>query len=100
MGNCQTKMSSILNYLILSTIGLSFFLILNIDSSFLHSNVSEWHTMPSYIKGEMAVRSVMSTNDIAERAVKVASDYNAVLTKDPEQYKIICANAYQTRKQK
>lgn len=41
--------------------------------------------MKEYIVAQKRVQALQVVNDIAERAVKLASDFNGKLTKDPDQ---------------
>lgn len=62
-----------------------FFEILNIDKDFLTKDPEEWPQMKEYIVAQKRVQALQVVNDIAERAVKLASDFNGKLTKDPDQ---------------
>lgn len=77
---------------------LEFFKILEVDCQFLTSDPVAWDSFKSYSDAKRIACSFKSTNDIAERAVRVASDYNRVLTKSISEYEKICVNAYETRK--
>ena len=46
---------------------------------------AEWDTNPDYIEFRNFVRTVKVTNDCAERAVKLATDYSKSLTKDSQE---------------
>ncbi|KAK3929546.1 Clustered mitochondria protein-like protein [Frankliniella fusca] len=63
----------------------NFFTILGVDPSFLNLPPSEWKTDPTYQRGLQTVRALEVVNDVAERAVRLTSDYNeAQLTKSEE----------------
>lgn len=68
---------------------MQFFDILNIGSNFLKLHPSEWETDPEYQEGRRRVASLHVTNDVAERAVKLATDFNQNLTKDPVQQEFL-----------
>ena len=53
----------------------NFFEILNIDTTFLYSPVSEWNKQESFLHGQEVVSRLHVTNDPAERAVKLCTDY-------------------------
>ena len=46
---------------------------------------SGWDSNPDYIEFRNFVRAVKVTNDCAERAVKLATDYSKSLTKDSQE---------------
>lgn len=75
-----------------------FFNILEIDSEFLKYPAHKWDNIDGYKMGKKKVMSIHSVNDVAERAIKVAQDYNRTLTNKNSMYEKICINAYETRK--
>lgn len=77
---------------------LNFFKILNLSHAFLHIDACNWETDKSFNIAKRACYSIISTNDLAERGVKVAEEYNGVLTKKKQQYQKICMLCYHMRK--
>ena len=59
-----------------------FFSILGLGYSWLEMNPEKWEEEEEYIKAREFVRTVKVTNDVAERGVKLASDFATMLTKD------------------
>lgn len=76
----------------------NFFKILDLDCSFLNHDSSKWEGLITYKNARQVAKSIIATNDTAERGVKIAEEYNRVITKNPIQYNNICINAYETRK--
>ena len=58
------------------------FTLLGLSSNWLAQPPSQWDRDPDYREMEKFARSVKLTNDIAERGVKLISDYSDKLTKD------------------
>lgn len=58
---------------------------LGVEPSFLSKPPSEWAGEESFDKLSRLINNLRSTNDTAERAVKLATDFNNKLTKDPVQ---------------
>ena len=56
--------------------------VLNTDLAWLSMDPEEWEGDESYRNTKEFVRTVKVTNDVAERGVKMASDYATLLTKD------------------
>lgn len=81
-----------------NTNSLNFFKILNINHVFLSFNASSWHENEYFLKARECVTNIFSTNDLAERGVKIADEYNKILTKSPKEFNRICINAYEQRK--
>ena len=52
-----------------------FFHLLQIDDTFLSSPVSLWKDLDSFVNGKSNVSAINVTNDAAERAVKLCSDF-------------------------
>lgn len=77
---------------------LEFFEILDLDFSFLSNDCQTWESNDSYIIARNTALKILSINDIAERGVKIAEEYNREITKDADEYEKICINAYETRK--
>ena len=61
---------------------VKFFSILNLDFSWLEMNPDKWEEDSNYIKACEFVRTVKVTNDVAERGVKMATDFATMLTKN------------------
>ena len=59
-----------------------FFTILNISADWLVLPPAQWKENQDYIEAEQFVKTVKVTNDVAERGVKIASDYASILTRD------------------
>ena len=59
--------------------------ILKLSPDWLALPPTEWDTSPDYIEFRNFVRTVKVTNDCAERAVKLATDYSKSLTKDSQE---------------
>ena len=56
--------------------------ILNISADWLVLPPAQWKEDQDYIEVEQFVKTVKVTNDVAERGVKIASDYDSILTRD------------------
>ena len=59
-----------------------FFDILNLPGDWLALPPAEWKENPDYLAAAEFVKTVKVTNDVAEREVKIASDYANILTRD------------------
>ena len=59
-----------------------FFDILNLPGDWLALPPAEWKENPDYLAAAEFVKTVKVTNDVAERGVKIASDYANILTRD------------------
>ena len=64
---------------------LNFFNILGLNTQFLDDDPELWNTNPTYIHAEIIVNNLMVTNDIAERGVKLMSEFNSLLARDEQQ---------------
>lgn len=62
-----------------------FFEIMQIDTNFLETPVEDWNTDENYINGKKRCAALVVVNDVAERAVKLISDFNDKSTKDSKQ---------------
>ena len=62
-----------------------FFSIIKVDHNWLGQPVDSWEDNKDYTTAKTFVRTVKTTNDLAERAVKMATDYSQILTKDEHQ---------------
>ena len=61
-----------------------FFSILKLESDWLAKSPDKWVEEETYRKAMTYVRTAKVTNDVAERGVKLAADYAAILTKDDQ----------------
>ena len=61
-----------------------FFSILKLESDWLAKSPDKWVEEETYRKAMTYVRTAKVTNDVAERGVKMAADYAAILTKDDQ----------------
>lgn len=77
---------------------MNFFTSLNINARFLQQDPASWPEDAEYCKGKKKVSALRVINDCAERAVKLASDYNLLLTKDEEQKQLIFQIVEKSRK--
>lgn len=64
---------------------LNFFKRYNIDTSFLSKDPSTWEKERNYIHGLKIVKNLKVVNDVAEREVKLMTEFNNLLTKDDKQ---------------
>ena len=60
------------------------FFLLNVNSDWLNLPVGEWDTNDDFITVSNFVRTAKTVNDVAERAVKLMTDYASILTQDEE----------------
>lgn len=58
---------------------------LNISKGWLAKSVEDWSSDPDFQIAEIFVRSVKVVNDVAERGVKLISDFATIITTDPVQ---------------
>ena len=63
---------------------LEFFSIIKVDYNWLEQPVDSWKDNEDYKTAREFVHTVKTTNDLAERAIKTATDYSQILTKDEE----------------
>ena len=68
---------------------LNLFTALKIDRSFLSTDPDEWAEATEYLNVRRTVSAVRCVNDCAERAVKLATDFNQVLTNDESQRQLV-----------
>lgn len=66
-----------------------FFERFRINTSFLTKDPSKWKKERSYIHGLEVVRNLKVVNDVAERGVKLMTEFNNLLTKDPNQIRYL-----------
>jgi len=68
---------------------LNLFAALKIDRGFLTKSPSVWHECPDYITAKQKIMGLKVINDCAERAVKLATDFNNAFTHDETQRQLI-----------
>ena len=77
-----------------------FFTILRVEADWLTWPLDKWEESEDYRKAWQFVTTVKVVNDVAERGIKLASDYVQSLTKDSEvRQKIFQAVEWHRRKQ-
>jgi len=74
------------------------FTILGTDKDWLAQDPASWQESESYREMEDYVRNVKVTNDMAERGIKMATDYSKILTKNPEMRKKLLQGVEMSRK--
>ena len=62
---------------------------LRIDTIFLEKSPRTWPDCPEYIAAKQRIMNLKVINDCAERAVKLASDFNNTLTYNEEQRQLV-----------
>lgn len=65
------------------------FTALKLDTSFLSVDPTEWKDRPDFSSALQTVKALRVVNDCAERAVKLATDFNQALTRDEEQRQLL-----------
>src|SRR2546425_162691 len=68
---------------------VNLFTALEIDPTFLIDDPATWSSCPAYIDAKKKVASMKVINDCAERAVKLATDFNNALTNDEAQRQLV-----------
>ena len=68
---------------------LNLFQALGLSQQFLTSPVATWSDQPDYVAASKIVHALKVVNDCAERAVKLATDFNEVLTKNDDQRQLL-----------
>ena len=63
---------------------LEFFSIIKVDSKWLEQAVDSWDNSGDFQTTKTFVSTVKTTNDLAERAIKTATDYAQILTKNED----------------
>ena len=76
---------------------VNFFHITGISTSFLNSNASTWSENSDYLIGLNIVKSFVVCNDVAERGVSLAQEFNNILTQDEEQKQLIFKEVFDHR---
>ena len=61
-----------------------FFSVIKVDDNWLEQPVDSWEDNADYTTAKRFVHTVKTTNDLAERAIKMATDYSQILTKDED----------------
>lgn len=82
----------------ISNESLDFFERFKIKKEFLELNPSCWDDDEDYIKSKNILSSLRVVNDVSERAVKLATDYNNKLTTDEEQRQYLYRNVAHFKK--
>ena len=83
---------------LMSPLSFKFFRILNNDPVWLTKGPEKWEEDASYRSAKDFVTSVKVTNDVAERGVKMASDYATMLTKDDTMRKVLMQGVEKSRR--
>ncbi|KAK3915674.1 tRNA uridine 5-carboxymethylaminomethyl modification enzyme 2, partial [Frankliniella fusca] len=73
-----------------------FFTLLNLDTSFLTAHPSEWHSHDSFSAALEIVEALVVVNDVAERAVKLTTDFNGILTRSEKCFQNILLVMHKT----
>ena len=68
---------------------MNLFTALKIDPTFLTDDPATWPSRPAYVDAKQKVVSMKVINDCAERAVKLATDFNNALTNDETQRQLL-----------
>ena len=58
------------------------FSLLDVSQDWLEQPPQEWEESDDYRHAKQVVQTIKTTNDVAERGVKLISDYATILTKD------------------
>uniref|UniRef100_A0A8D8VWA4 Uncharacterized protein n=1 Tax=Cacopsylla melanoneura TaxID=428564 RepID=A0A8D8VWA4_9HEMI len=77
---------------------MCFFQLFEINIEFLNEDPGMWHNNINYIKGLKIAKSLKVVNDVAERGVKLITDFNTLLTKDEEQKQFLLQVVSKCRK--
>ena len=59
-----------------------FFTIIGVDDNWLQTPMEEWDKSDAFKSARRIARTAKTANNVAERAVKLATEYSKVLTKD------------------
>lgn len=78
---------------------MNLFMALKLDQSFVSSDPNVWEARADFQIAKETVAALRVVNDCAERAVKLATDYNMALTQDEEQRQLIFQVVEYHRKQ-
>jgi len=76
-----------------------FFNILGMDSHFLDADPETWHQYDGYLSAEETAKSIIVTNDSADRRVALIEEYNTLHTCDEEQkqYLLLAVSEHRRR---
>ena len=74
------------------------FSLLQVAWSWLSQPVAEWDDSLDYARAESFVRTAKTVNDVAERAVKLMTEYAMLLTKDEDKRQWILQGVAENRK--
>jgi hypothetical protein len=74
------------------------FSLLKVSYSWLSEPQAKWSESPGYNKIGQFVNTAKTVNDVAERAVKLMTDYAKILTKDDEMRQMILQGVAENRK--
>ena len=83
---------------LMSPLSYKFFKILNIDPGWLQKDPKDWEADEHYQSAKDFVTTVKVTNDVAERGVKMATDYATLLTKDDRMRDMILQGVEKSRR--
>ena len=81
---CMELVDKEIEYFI-SKDSMKFFSAFQIETSFLEEDASHWMGNAAYEKGKKIVSQLKVVNDVAERGVKLMSDFNDLKTRDEDQ---------------
>ena len=68
---------------------LNLFHLMMLTTGFLDSNPTLWVDLEEFVGAKEKIKAIRVVNDCADRAVKLVTDYNMVMTKDEEQHQLI-----------
>ena len=68
---------------------LNLFSAFSLSQQFLEEDVTTWSSSEDYLAACKIIHAVKVVNDCAERAVKLATDFNEILTKSDEQRQLL-----------
>ena len=84
---------------LISGYSLRFFKILNIDSEFLKEELDKWPENEAFQSICSQLKTLRVVNDVAERGIKLISEYNDVLCKDESQKQYLVQTVQMYRQQ-
>jgi len=84
---------------LISGYSLRFFKILNIDSEFLKEEPDKWPENEAFQSICSQLKTLRVVNDVAERGIKLISEYNDVLCKDESQKQYLVQTVQMFRQQ-
>ena len=74
------------------------FSLLKVDYNWLYKPASDWQQNPDFIKANEFVKTAKTVNDVAERAVKLMTDYSKILTTNEEKRQLILQGVAENRR--